>query len=136
MQFGIKASIKYKGQMEQEDVQAKNHQQLEPKLLDLIVFLEEEMVLANDLLVSRETLKNYKDKYNRSSKKRLMKSYADILFRNQILRKKLSISGKATVTFVVESVTWTTDRLLKREIRHWQKGSYGCYKPIRAHHNA
>ena len=34
------------------------------------------MVLANDPLLSRETLKDYTDKYDRSSKKRLMNSYA------------------------------------------------------------
>ena len=52
-----------------------------------------------------------------------------MLLRHQLLlKKKLSITNKATVTFVVESMTWTialfsTNRLSKREIGHWQKGS-------------
>ena len=54
----------------------RKHQQLEPGLSDLIDFVEEVMVLASDPLFSREALKNYTDKHGRSSKKRLMKSYA------------------------------------------------------------
>ena len=54
----------------------RKHQQIEPDLSDLIDFVEEEMVLANDLLFSREALKYDTDKHYRSSKKRLMKSYA------------------------------------------------------------
>ena len=54
----------------------RKHQQLEPELSDLIDFLEEEMVLANDPLFSREALKDYTDKHDKRSKKRLIKSYA------------------------------------------------------------
>ena len=54
----------------------RKHQQLEPDFSDLIDFVEEEMVLANDPLSSREALKDYTDKRSRSSKKRLMKSFA------------------------------------------------------------
>ena len=54
----------------------RKHQQLEPELSDLIDFVEKEMVLANDPLFSREALKDYTDKHDRSSKKRLIKSYA------------------------------------------------------------
>ena len=54
----------------------RKHQQLEPELSDLINFVEEEMMLDNDPLFSREALKYYTDKHNRSSKKRLMKSHA------------------------------------------------------------
>ena len=52
----------------------RKHQQLE--LSDPIDFAEEEMVLANDPLFLREVLKDYTDKHDRSSKKKLMKSYA------------------------------------------------------------
>ena len=52
-----------------------------------------------------------------------------MLLRHQLLvKKKLSIPNKATVTFVVESMTWTiapfsTNRPLKREVGNWQKKS-------------
>ena len=57
-----------------------------------------------------------------------------MLVKHQILlRKKLGIPKKATVTFEVESMTWTialflTDRLLKREVGHWQKRS--CFMGV------
>ena len=54
----------------------RKHQQLEPEVSDLIKFVEEEMVLVNDPMFSREALKDYTDKHNRSSKKRLVKSHA------------------------------------------------------------
>ena len=54
----------------------RKHQQLEPELSDLTDFVEEEMVLANDPLFSREALKDYTDKHDKSPKKRLKKSYA------------------------------------------------------------
>ena len=53
----------------------RKRQQLEPELSDLIDFVEE-MMLANDPLFSREAWKDYTDKHDKSSKKRLMKSYA------------------------------------------------------------
>ena len=57
-----------------------------------------------------------------------------MLVKNQILqRKKLGIPKKTTLTFEVESMTWTiapflTDRLLKREVGHWQKRS--CFMGV------
>ena len=41
----------------------RKHQQLEPELSDLIDFVEEEIMLANDPLFSREALKDYTDKH-------------------------------------------------------------------------
>ena len=51
-----------------------------------------------------------------------------MLLGHQLLpMKKLSLPNKATVTFVVQSMTWTIapfqKTLLKREVGHWQKRS-------------
>ena len=73
LQFGIKASRKYDGQVEQEGIYAKKASTTKPKLID---FVEEEIVLVNDPLFLRVALKDYIDKHDRSSKKGLMKSYA------------------------------------------------------------
>ena len=52
-----------------------------------------------------------------------------MLLRHQILlRKKLSIPNKVSVTFALESIPWTVapssiNRLLKTEVGNWQKRS-------------
>ena len=47
-----------------------------------------------------------------------------LLIHQILLKKKLSIPNKATVTFVVERITWaiapfSANRPLKREVGHW-----------------
>ena len=54
------------------------------------------MVLVDDPLFSREALKDYADKHDRSSKKRLIKSDAAQTPDHATVRKKLSIPGKTT----------------------------------------
>ena len=62
-----------RGRWNEKAFMLRKRQQLESELSDLIDFVEREMVLANDSLFSREALKDYTDKHERSSKKKLMK---------------------------------------------------------------
>ena len=53
----------------------RRHEQRDPELADLIELVEEELVLLNDPLFSKKTLKEYIDKNEKVSKKRHTKTY-------------------------------------------------------------
>ena len=118
----------------------RKHQQLEPDLSDLIDFIEEEMVLANGPLFSRDASKDYADKHDGSSKKRLMKSYAaqaPVPAKEETENTNQSncqICGgrhdmdNCTV-FNKQPVDERSTTLGKRNL------CYGCYMPITADHN-
>ena len=118
----------------------RKHQQLEPELSDMIDFVEEEMVLANDPLFSRETLKDYPDKHDRSSKKRLMKSYAaqtlaPVKKETEYIKQSNcpTCGGKHDMdncTVNKQTVEERNRTLAKKKL------CYGCYMPITADHNA
>ena len=119
----------------------RKHQQLELELSDLIDFVEEEMVLANDPLFSRETLKDYTDKHDRSSKKRLMKSYAaqtPAPAKEETEYTKQSnchiCGGKHDMdnytVFNKQTIEDRSRTLAKKKLCH------RCYMPVTADHNA
>ena len=119
----------------------RKHQQLEPDLSDLIDFVEEEMVLANDPLFSREALKYDTDKHYRSPNKRLMKSYAALTpapakeETEYTKQRNCHICGgkhgmdNCTV-FNKQTVEERSRTLAKTKL------CYGCYMLITADHNA
>ena len=106
----------------------------------MIDFVEEEMVLANDPLFSRETLKDYPDKHDRSSKKRLMKSYAaqtlaPVKKETEYIKQSNcpTCGGKHDMdncTVNKQTVEERNRTLAKKKL------CYGCYMPITADHNA
>ena len=92
-------------------------------------------------MFSREALKDYTDKYDRSSKKRLMKSYAaqtpapakeETEYTKQSNRH--ICAGKHDMdnctVFIKQTVEERSRMLAKRKL------CYGCYMPMTADHNA
>ena len=119
----------------------RRHEQRDPELADLIEFVEEELVLVNDPLFSKEALKESIDKNEKVSKKRHTKTYVTQTSEQAKERKdgskliECQICGDGhdaddCSIFNGQTVEERSKTLARKKL------CYGCYTPITADHNA
>jgi len=113
----------------------------EPALTDLIEFVEEENILANDPLFSKDALKDYTVHHERSATKRRMRAYASQAVESMkpntgnYQERECPVCGQHhdlddCATFMDQSVEDRSKLLGKKRL------CYGCYLPISMNHNA
>ena len=118
----------------------RRHEQREPKLPDLIEFVEEGVVLVNDPLFSKKRLKEYIDKNEKINKKRHTKTYVTQTSEQVKVRKDGSKLMECQICggghdaddcsiFSGQTVEERSKALAKKKL------CYGCYTPITADHN-
>ena len=101
--------------MEQEGIYAKKAATTRTRTLTSEDFIEVELVISNDLLFSREELKDYRNRHDMISKRGLMTACAH--------QTPDAAKEETEYTKQSKSMTWTnapfsTNRMLKGEVRH------------------